>query len=392
MDTASGVSGAGDEERPRPAQDKDLGFVRRPMVRWLDPHQLIDTAGRVLASGFSTSYTDSRQMQALSPAEVFDRSEPAEIWIDYASDLGDGWNSTYSVAFLLARDELELAHNGDVHRLERGAMVVLGGDQVYPVPTSTEYKNRFLGPYRSAMPCAPPGSEPEMFAIPGSHDWYDGLVNFTNIFCRQRPIGGWTSSQTRSYFAIRLPHHWWLWGVDLQFGNYLDEPQMSYFRQAAEELEPGDQVILCMAKEVESGRKSSEVCSTRDVVDLEREVVKPAGARIVLYLKSGRHYYARYQREDGATPSRHCRWWRRFPPSDARPGRRRRRAWRRSRPAVPPCGRLPVGLVVTAAPKADLAPPGLQPAARRGAGGAPGARRLHAQPPPQRPPSGCELR
>jgi hypothetical protein len=270
------------------------------MVRWLDPHQLIDTAGRVLASGFSTSYTDSRQMQALSPAAVVDRSQPAEIWIDYASDLGDGWNSTYSVAHLLARDELELTDNGDVHRLERGAIVVLGGDQVYPVPTSKEYNNRFLGPYRSAMPCAPPGPEPEpeMFAIPGSHDWYDGLVNFTNIFCRQRPIGGWATSQTRSYFAIRLPHRWWLWGVDLQFGDYLDEPQMSYFRQAAEALEPGDQIILCMAKEVESGRKSSEVCSTRDVVDLEREVVKPAGANIVLYLKSGRHYYARYERED----------------------------------------------------------------------------------------------
>ncbi len=111
---------------------------------------------------------------------------------------------------------LELTHNGDVHPLERGAIVVLGGDQVYPVPTSKEYTNRFLGLYRSAMPCAPSGPEPEMFAIPGSHDWYDGLINVTNIFCCQRRIGGWTTSQTRSYFAIRLPHRWWLWGVDLR--------------------------------------------------------------------------------------------------------------------------------------------------------------------------------
>jgi hypothetical protein len=149
------------------------------------------------------------------------------------------------------------------------------------------------------MPCPPPGSAPELFAIPGSHDWYDGLVNFTNLFCRQRPIGGRTTSQTRSYFAIRLPHRWWLWGIDLQFGDYLDQPQMAYFQRAAREIEPGDQIIVCMAKEVESGRRSAEVFSTRDLSDLEREVVKPAGASIALYLKSGRHYYARYEAEKG---------------------------------------------------------------------------------------------
>ena len=291
-------SGHGDCPR-RPAGDGDLEFVRRPMVRWLDPHQLIDTVGRVVASGFSTSFTDSRQMQALTPAEIVDRSERDELWLDYVSDLGDGWNSTYTVASLLSRDALELAHEGEGHRLPRGAILVMGGDQVYPVPTSREYENRFVGPYHAVMPSAPPGGAPELFAIPGSHDWYDGLVNFTNIFCRQRPIGGRRTSQTRSYFAIRLPHRWWLWGIDLQFGDYLDEPQMAYFRQCADEMDPGDQIILCMAKEVESGRRSSEVYSTRDLLDLEREVVKPAGARIVLYLKSGRHYYARYEGRDG---------------------------------------------------------------------------------------------
>src|SRR5947209_2335111 len=249
MEKGVDVEGA-PEDRARPAGDEDLEFARRPMVRWLDPHQLIDTAGRALVSGISTSYTDSRQMQALSPGEIFDRSTPAEMWIDYAADLGDGWNSTYTVAFLMARDELELTDHG-THRLPRGAILVLGGDQVYPVPTSREYTNRFLGPYKAAMPCAPPGSEPDIFAIPGSHDWYDGLINFTNVFCRQRPIGGRTTAQTRSYFAIRLPHRWSLWGLDLQFGDYLDEPQMGYFRRAAEELQPGDQIILCMAKEVE---------------------------------------------------------------------------------------------------------------------------------------------
>ena len=281
----------------RPAEDGDLGFVRRPMVRWLDPHQLVDTAGRVLASGFSTSYTDSRLLQALFPCDVFDRSEAQELWFDYVSDLGDGWNSTYSVASLVVEDELSVGDDP----LPRGSILVMGGDQVYPVPTSVEYQNRLLGPYEAAMPCPPPGGAPELFAIPGSHDWYDGLVNFTNIFCRRRAIGAWETSQTRSYFAVRLPHRWWLWGIDLQFGDYLDEPQLAYFRKAAEHIEQGDRIILCMAKEVESGRKSTEVCSNRDLAHLEREVITPAGGRIALYLKSGRHHYARYEGPDGAT-------------------------------------------------------------------------------------------
>jgi hypothetical protein len=52
---------------PRPSCPSDLGFVRRPMVRWLDPHQLVDTAVRVLLSGLFSSYADSRELQALEP-------------------------------------------------------------------------------------------------------------------------------------------------------------------------------------------------------------------------------------------------------------------------------------------------------------------------------------
>lgn len=289
-------------ERKRPTNDAELGFVRRPMVRWLDPHQLLDTSARVLASGFTTSYTDSRELQALIPGEVLDRSDGQELWLDYASDLGDGFNSTYTVASLLARPHLELHSETRVHRTERGALLVLGGDQVYPVPTRREYDNRFLGPYRAALPCAPPGGAPELLAIPGSHDWYDGLVNFSSIFCRRRRIGGWQTNQARSYFAVRLPHRWWLWGIDLQFGDYLDEAQVAYFAEAtASHVQAGDRIVVCLAKEVESGRKGTEVCSDRNLAHLEREVVAPAGGRVMLYLKSGRHYYARYE-ADGGSP------------------------------------------------------------------------------------------
>ncbi len=269
------------------------------MVRWLDPHQLVDTAVRVLLSGVFSSYADSRQLQALEPAEVPDHSGEAHLWLDYVADLGDGWNSTYTVARLLATEDLKLDWDGETHSTERGRILVMGGDQVYPVPNAVEYENRMLGPYRAALPCVP-GEAPELFAIPGSHDWYDGLVNFISIFCRNHWIGGWRTRQHRSYFALKLPHGWWLWGIDIQFGSYIDEAQLQYFADVTvEQVQPGDRIILCMAKEVESGRKRAEIHSDRDVEYLEREIIQPSGAQLLLYLKSGKHYYARYEEEKG---------------------------------------------------------------------------------------------
>lgn len=269
------------------------------MVRWFDPHQLIDTAVRVLLSGMFSSYADNREQQAREPAEVPDRSGQPELWLDYVADLGDGWNSTYTVATLLATEALDIAWDGETVPTERGQLLVFGGDAVYPVPKAVEYENRMLGPYRAALPC-PGAGAPELFAIPGSHDWYDGLVNFTSIFCRRRWIGGWRTRQRRSYFAIKLPNGWWLWGIDIQFGASIDEVQLRYFADvAADQVQPGDRVIVCMSKEVESGRKEAEVHSDRDLEYLEREIIEPSGAQVLLYLKSGKHYYSRYEQQDG---------------------------------------------------------------------------------------------
>jgi len=270
------------------------------MVRWFDPHQLVDTALRVFLSGLFSAYADHRELQALAPTDVPDRSQGDECWIDYVADLGDGWNPSYTVARLLARERLDVDWEGEQHATERGRILVMGGDQVYPVPKAAEYENRMLGPYRSALPCPRAGTgAPELFAIPGSHDWYDGLVNFTSVFCRRRRIGGWQTHQRRSYFAVKLPNRWWIWGIDIQFGSYIDEAQLLYFAAVArDDLAPGDHIILCLAKEVESGRKQEEIHSDRDVEYLEREIVEPRGARVAIHLKSGKHYYARYEEED----------------------------------------------------------------------------------------------
>ena len=288
-------------ERPSSERPSELGFVRKPMVRWLDPHRLIDTSVRVVLSGIFGAYADKRELQALAPGDVFDRSGDTETWLDYVADLGDGWDATYSIARLVAAEKLEPELNGDAHVTERGRLLIMGGDEVYPAAKRDEYENGLIGPYRAALPCSH-DQHPELFAIPGSHDWYDGLINFMRIFCRQSWIGGWRTRQNRSYFAVQLPHRWWLWGIDIQFDSFIDDAQLTYFSEVARDhIHEGDRIVLCTAKPawVGTSEGSGEAYSTRNLDYFEQTVVRPSGAKVVVYLASGLHHYCRYEEENG---------------------------------------------------------------------------------------------
>lgn len=286
-------------ERPKSSSVEELRFVRKPMVRWLDPRQLLDTTVRVVLSGIFGTYSDKRELQALMPSEVYDRSDHDELWLDYVADLGDGWDPTYSMATLLAAETLEPAWEGQSQPTQRGRLLVMGGDAVYPVPKRADYENRMLGPYRAALPCTHE-RHPELFAVPGSHDWYDGLVNFTSVFCRGYWIGGWKTRQTRSHFAIKLPHGWWLWGVDIQFGDFIDDAQIRYFSGVVnDEVQNGDRIILCTARAPGTGGKHPHLYAERNLHYFQREIVAPSGAKVVLQIASGRHHYAHYRQVDG---------------------------------------------------------------------------------------------
>ena len=109
---------------------------------------------------------------------------------------------------------------------------MIGGDQVYPTASGAAYEDRFEGPYQAALPEPSPRRARTLFALPGNHDWYDGLTAFLRLFARREGgrIGGWLTKQTRTYFALKLPHRWWLLAIDAQGGAYLDDPQLEFFR------------------------------------------------------------------------------------------------------------------------------------------------------------------
>jgi hypothetical protein len=291
--------------RPASLDPQELGFTPRPAVPWLSPLLLLDTGLRSLFALIFGAYLDKRELQSALPSQTYQQRgvpepvgpyQPGELWLDYVADSGDGFDAGYSVAYLLGQPTLAV----DGRELPRGQVLVMGGDQVYPTASMTDYEDRCKGPYESALPVPPPGGPaPTLYALPGNHDWYDGLTAFLRVFVRVRTdhIGGWQTEQSRSYFAVDLPHSWWLFAIDQQFGAYLDDPQLVYFEQAAQQLGPGDRVILVVPEP--SWVKAHVNPTAYDTVDyFIRTVIAPTGATVKLIIAGDLHHYSRYAGPD----------------------------------------------------------------------------------------------
>lgn len=308
-----------------------LGFTPQHQVRWLSPGELCRTAVKVALSSVFANYADKRELQGVFPGVMLsvppddrasdraadrasDRDGVTEVWIDFVADTGDGFDATFTVASLLAQEQLTVrparSSPSTTPRatLPRGSLLVLGGDEVYPVASAQAYEDRTKGPFRAALPgAAPPGAvdSPLMVALPGNHDWYDGLTSFLRVFTQGRAIGGWRTQQSRSYFAVRLPQGWWLLGLDSQFGTYIDGPQLDYFAtHVSAHLQQGDAVILCAATPVWVKAAEGDGDAFNSLHWFERNIVRtrlddtgqrvPTGASTRLWITGDQHHYVRY--------------------------------------------------------------------------------------------------
>ena len=143
-----------------------------------------------------------------------------------------------------------------------------GGDLAYPNPSTESYEDRLILPFEYALPPPPwsdtpgcalekpqlPPSCPSLAAypgpialiMPGNHDWFDGLETFTRYIIGKHWLGGWLLPQKSSYFALQLPHGWWIWGVDLALSGDIDAAQFQYFADVARNrMGPQDRAIVC---------------------------------------------------------------------------------------------------------------------------------------------------
>ncbi len=268
------------------------------MVGWFDPRLLALTAWQAVGAQTFGTYLDKREIEVLLDKEepgIRSSSAAAAVWLDYVADLGDGFDPTYAIAWHLAKPELDVADGDQQLKLPRGEYLVMGGDEVYPAPTRHRYLNQTVGPYAAAFPrSAGPEPRPQLLALPGNHDWYDGLSLFIEQFCTATAIGGWELPQSRSYFAIPLPENWWLWAVDAGLGGHIDLPQTKYF----EDLDVGEgaRIILCWAKSTWA-RRRSKPGEHELLARFVRQCI-PEHATVPLYLSGDSHHFAHYRSRD----------------------------------------------------------------------------------------------
>lgn len=281
------------------------------MVGWFDPGPLLSTGLNVLVSTLFGRHSDYRLLEALAAEgadEIHDYTKNGdapreELWLDYIADTGDGWNSTYAIAYWSSRPALRVATSyGAPSDTRTGDILLFGGDQVYPAASRRDYHDRLVKPFETARNYSR-APEPHVFAIPGNHDWYDSLVSFSRLFCSGRWFQGWRTRQKRSYFALRLPQRIWLIGADVQLGSDIDALQIQYFKKVAAQMEAGDRIIICTAEPhwvYATAYEDLDPEYNENNLHYFEKVLQRNGATIVAYIAGDLHHYRRHANPEGA--------------------------------------------------------------------------------------------
>ncbi len=324
--TAPAAVSQGVTPHPKPKQ--------LPMVGWYDPRQLAKTGIEVAISTIFGHHSDRRLVEAMGAGEqekfydysfhyrddgkddcAPDTTRPRDsIWIDYVGDVGDGWNSTYAIAHHLAETGRTFTYTDPQTKEQRqeethrGDILIFGGDEVYPTASRDVYNERLIAPYETALRYTD-SNHPHVFAVPGNHDWYDSLVAFTRLFTSHRWFAGWRTQQARSYFALKLPHNWWLLGTDVQLGSDIDGPQVEYFRSLAAEMEAETartnehaSVILCHAEPHWIRAAQFEGLDEPNYNESNlRLLEKRLGKGVAVFIAGDLHHYRRHESLDQST-------------------------------------------------------------------------------------------
>ena len=220
----------GNPQRPTSDSPEQLGFTKSKPVHWLSPSMLLNTAGRVVLSDVFGAYLDKRELQSSLAGPTCTTSARAATTEPSCGSTtsptsATGSTPTYTIAYLLAQDHLEV----DGRTLPRGQFLMMGGDEVYPTPTAQRYEDKTKGPYQAALPDrAGRAGRRISTRCPATTTGTTDSPSFMRLFVKNGKdhIGGWENAQSRSYFAIQLPHSWWLFAIDTQFGAYIDDPQL----------------------------------------------------------------------------------------------------------------------------------------------------------------------
>jgi calcineurin-like phosphoesterase family protein len=148
---------------------------RRPKFSWLRPSVLWaarnDPLARLLDDPTDETrrrWVEEQRNRGADPDFRIDRSDLATYSCLIAGDTGEGDHSQYAVVPAITKIG------------EGTAFMVLLSDVIYPIGNVNEYVDKFYRPYsRYSAP---------VYAVPGNHDWYDGLGGFMRHFCGADPL------------------------------------------------------------------------------------------------------------------------------------------------------------------------------------------------------------
>jgi hypothetical protein len=215
----------------------------------------------LIASAIATENIDSRQwMVPDEPRDLLAKSLAVlgapidaptlaeglggEVWIDFVADTGDDVEVSEAVARVLAAPYV-IADPDDLERdleLPRGDVLFLGGDLAYPVATVREIARRLVDPWNVVFRERADGRTRLLLAIPGNHDWYDGLDGFARLCQAPCDFEGERASREDRRSSLVLEHPVLAWaeafsrGVAvvkpgaLAFEGHVPVQRASYFR------------------------------------------------------------------------------------------------------------------------------------------------------------------
>ncbi|AGX87969.1 metallophosphoesterase family protein [Candidatus Symbiobacter mobilis] len=310
----------------------------RPPVCWYHPGTLLRTALGLLSSRNQFYNRDERESQP-TPLTIMDLGIPqpqqerdhegksgnndtnnkndqneqhtADFWFDFIADTGDGGNATYAVAQTALgacvrnstkTEKTEKSQNGDNGEpfLPRADLLLFGGDLAYPSAGVLEYRYRFVEMFEAALPPDAHAQPRTIAAIPQNHDWMDSASTFARYFLRHKTARGLLGAripQRQSYFCARLPHRWWVLGLDFALTDDIDREQFEQFRAIAlgstdPAMGAGDKVILVYPHPVWTTPVDAAVCPG---AALRYQLLEGLlGDRIALRLTGDLHHYLRW--------------------------------------------------------------------------------------------------
>ncbi|GAA3226969.1 metallophosphoesterase family protein [Actinocorallia longicatena] len=139
-------------------------------LSWLRPSVLWRSRNDVIAKRFGDPVDDIRRRWIGEPGDMLLRSEPDTTFsFLLLGDTGEGDQSQFAVV----PGMLKIGQDTD--------FAVIASDVIYPIGSVNDYPQKFFKPYQDYRK--------PIYAIPGNHDWYDGLEGFMRVFCDRQGDG-----------------------------------------------------------------------------------------------------------------------------------------------------------------------------------------------------------